>query len=108
MNKALSDSIKEEYVRNNMDIFEKAYLEWAEKVHHRNRYKRKPTAYTNFIEKVRIDFKYSPKTCAVDIWNKFLFTPITMGIDERVKKEKLKDPNIRRALGYITPIKEFV
>ena len=108
MNKALSDSIKEEYIRNNMELFEMAYLEWSHRVHTRTRFKRSPTAYTNFIKKVRMDFNYSPKTCAIDIWNRFLFTPITMGIDERVRKEKLKNPNIRRVLGYITPVKEFV
>lgn len=95
------DQRKYDYVKANIELFEKAYLEFADRKNNRNRHKRYPTSFSTFVEQVRKDFNYSTKTVSIDIWNKFLFNEIIMGIHERYRKEQNKTLSARRALGYI-------
>lgn len=99
------DSIKKEFVKNNMKLYELAYNEFTTRTNNRNKHKRWPTNYSKFIELARVEFGYSFKTSSCDIWNKFIFTDIILGIHDRKKLANLNHPITRRILGYIDPKK---
>src|SRR5882757_7993190 len=101
-NQYTSTKDKEQFVRDNMELFEKAYIEFYTRTHLRSKHKKERTNYSLFIEKARETFGYSIKTVAVDIWNKFIFTEIILGVIDRYRNEKrINDMRIRNVLGYV-------
>lgn len=95
------DQLKKNFVHNNMELYELAYNEYTTRTNNRNKHKRVPTNYSKFIELARKEFNYSPKTVSCDIWNKFIFTDVILGIHDRKRLENLNHPVTRRLLGYI-------
>lgn len=95
------DKLKKEFVKNNIELYELAYNEFTTRTNNRNKHRRLPTNYSKFIELARTEFNYSPKTSSCDIWNKFIFTEIILGIHDRKKLQNLNHPITRRMLGYI-------
>jgi hypothetical protein len=100
------DRLKKEFAQRNIELFERAYIEKLNKKHLRHKHKAAPTAYGEFIAAAREEFKYSKGTVDIDIWLKFQFSEITMGIEDRMKKRKLMEPAARKTLGYISVEKE--
>lgn len=66
--------IMREYIDANIDLYNKAYAEKATGKHLRHKHHAPPTAFGEFILKVRKDFEYSPRTVDIDIWNKFMLS----------------------------------
>lgn len=95
------DQLKKNFVHSNMELYELAYNEFTTRTNNRNKHKRHPTHYSQFIELARKEFNYSPKTVSTDIWNKFIFTEIILGIHDRNRLQNLNHPVTRRMLGYI-------
>lgn len=100
--KNTSSKDKEQFVRDNMQLFEKAYIEFYTRTHLRIKRKKEKTNYNLFIEKARETFGYSANTVPVDIWSKFMFTEIILGVIDRYRNEKrINDMQIRNVLGYV-------
>lgn len=90
---------KKQFVRDNMVLFEKAYLGYK---NGGTRYKRKlhNSAYSEFITIARKKFNYSPKTSSVDIWTKFQFPEINAGINDRERVKKfIFDLKLKYTMG---------
>lgn len=96
-NHNLIDIRKRDFVRNHMELFEVAYFEITSHKTH-SRYGKK---FQEFIRLAREEFKYSKSTVSKDIWSKFCFTEIIMGINDRKKQMVYNEPRIRKVLGYI-------
>jgi len=93
---------KEQFVRDNMELFEKAYIEYYTRTHLRSKHRKEKTSYSLFIEKARERFGYSSKTVPVDIWSKFMFTEIVLGVIDRYRTNvRINDMRIRNVLGYV-------
>ncbi len=77
---------KNQYVKDNLELFEKAYIE------HRSHKKHDRVLgihFKEFMTKVRLDFKYSENTGDVDIWSKFQFIEINLDIMDRITNKTI-------------------